>query len=220
MATTAVPHGLKRITDRTVRYVRENEKAITFAEFLEMYGPKDYVELVKGAVVEKAMVQWDHEQLQSWLVAVLRFYVDENKLGAVAGSRTAVQISMHGGRLPDFLFIRRERLDIVEQKAIYGPPDLVIELRSPSNTGSDIVALESDYCSIGVPEIVFIDQAKRQVRVIRKRGDKYQENILTQGVIHLESVEGFWLRTEWLFEAPRITVPEALAEINRGTGKD
>ena len=41
----------------------------------------------------------------------------------------------------------------MQQKAIYGAPDLMLEVISPNDRPSDIMALEIDYRAIGVPEI-------------------------------------------------------------------
>jgi Uma2 family endonuclease len=76
-------------------------RPLTFAEFLEQFGPKDDVELVDGVVVERNMVQLDHEKLVDWLRFVIGLYVRDGNLGIVLGSRTAVEINQFRGRLPD-----------------------------------------------------------------------------------------------------------------------
>src|SRR5437660_18206 len=104
------------------------------------------------------MVQLEHEKLLRWLSTVLDLFTEERGLGIVLGSRTGVEISTYRGRLPNLLFVRRDRMEIVREKAVYGAPDLVIEIISPGDGPSDIIALETDYRSIGVQEVVFLDQ--------------------------------------------------------------
>lgn len=191
----------EKVREETVKWV--GDRPLTFAEFLEMFGPKDLVELIDGAVVEKSMVQLDHEKLQGWLYVVLTLYVEARRLGIVLGSRTAVEIHQFRGRLPDLLFVRRERLAIVQQKAVYGAPDLVIEVVSANDHASDLIALETDYRGIGVTEIVFIDAPRKRVRVLRRRESDYVEEVLTTGALGLETLEGMRLETDWLFTEPR-----------------
>ncbi len=124
------------------------------------------------------------------------------RLGIVLGSRTAVQITEHRGRLPDIVFVREERAGIVQEKGIYGAPDLVVEIVSPGDQAAHIVALEADYRSIGVAEIWFINQVQEQVRVLRKQERGYTEQIFGEGVLQSEVVEGFWLEVAWLFATP------------------
>ena len=143
-----------------------------------------------------------HEDLNTWLISVLRAYARANDLGIVRGSRTAVQITQHRGRLPDVVFVRKERAGIVQEKGIYGTPDLIIEILSPGDKASDVVALEVDYRSIGTAEIWFIDQAQKQVRVLRRGEEGYTEQVLTEGPLQSEVVKGFRLAVTWLFARP------------------
>jgi hypothetical protein len=80
----------EKVYEETVKWV--GDRPLTFAEFLEMFGPKDLVELIDGAVVEKSMVQLDHEKLVHWLDRVIGLSVEARQLGIVLGSRTAVEI--------------------------------------------------------------------------------------------------------------------------------
>lgn len=180
------------------RVVRFSGRPITFEAFLELSGSTD-LELVDGVIVEQMAAQLDHAKLFAWLFWILHGYVKQKGLGIVLGSRTAVEIGTFGGRLPDILFVRQERMDIVRPKAVYGAPDLVIEIVSPNDRPSDIIALEVDYRSIEVGEIWFIDQLKRRVRALRKQAEGYAEIELTAGTLRSEAVTGFALQVEWLF---------------------
>jgi len=185
-------------------------RPITFAEFLELTGLPKHVELIDGVVVEKMAVQLDHEKLLVWLLTILNQYIEDHNLGILLGSRTAVEISQYRGRLPDLLFVKRERMQIVQQKAVFGAPDLTIEIVSPGDRRADRIALEADYRSLKVAEIVFIDQRKKRIRVLRLRGNDYEETTLTTGSLQLESIAGVSLELDWLLSEPRPTARETL----------
>jgi Uma2 family endonuclease len=187
-------------------------KPLTFDEFLDKFGPKDFVELVDGVVVEKTMVQLDHERLQGWLFVLLKKYVERAQLGEILGSRSAVKISEFRGRLPDLFFVSTPRREIVTQKATIGPPDMTIEIVSPGDRPSDRIALEVDYTTIGVREIIFIDQRRRRVRVLRLREGGYQEEVLLDGALKIASLGGIELQLDWLFDEPR---PDEIELLNR-----
>jgi Uma2 family endonuclease len=191
----------EKVHEETVKWV--GPRPLTFEQFLEQIGPKDDVELVDGVVVERKMVQLDHEKLVDWLRFVMGLYVRARHMGIVLGSRTAVEINQFRGRLPDLLFVRQDRIEIVQQKAIYGAPDLIVEVISPNDRPSDTIALETDYRAIGVAEIVFIDQRKHRVRVLRKQESEYVEEVVAAGALTLESLAGLPLELEWLFVEPR-----------------
>src|SRR5438876_88518 len=73
----------EKVREETVKWVWD--RPLTFAEFLDMFGPEDQVELIDGVVVERSMVQLDHEKLRAWLDRVLGLYVEERSLGTVLG---------------------------------------------------------------------------------------------------------------------------------------
>lgn len=192
--------------------VQYAEQPIPFERFLDLTYDTG-IELINGVLVEKPMVQLTHEKLLLWLLTMLHLFTRQRDLGVVFGSRTAVEINAFGGRLPDLLFVRKERSSILQERAVYGAPDLVIELVSPNDRPSGLIALETDYRSIGVPEIVFIDQQKKRVRVIRKRDDDYEETILTEGTLSLESIAGFHIEIAWLWQDPRPNEMETVVNL-------
>ena len=201
---------LETVEEAEARIVRFAARPIDFETFLDL-NINDELELRSGVMVKKMAAQLEHERLFVWLLWLLYGYVKQKDLGTVLGSRSTVRIDRYHGRLPDVLFVRKENQAIVQQRAIYGTPDLVIELVSPGDRASHLIELETDYDSIGVPEVVFVDQQQRQVRVLRRRGETYAESVLTTGEFALESVPGFVLQVEWLFADPR---PDELNILN------
>jgi Uma2 family endonuclease len=188
-------------------------RPLTFEEFVRLFGEDDDIELVDGMVVQRVAARDIHEDLQGWLSFVLRGYAEAKGLGIVRGSRTAVKITEHRGRLPDIVFVRKENAHIVQEDGIFGTPDLVVEIWSPGDRLSDMLAKEADYKSIGVLEIWFVDQQRRQVRVLRKGKEGYEEKVMKRGVLRSEVVEGFWVNVEWLFKKPLPNVIDALQKI-------
>ena len=190
-------------------------RPMTFEEFVALFGEDEDVELIDGVAVRRMAARDPREDLFGWLYVILRAYVDTQGLGVVRGSHTAVQITPYRGRLPDIVFVRQERAGIVQEKGIYGAPDLIIEIVSPGDRPADLVALEADYRSVGVPEIWFVDQEKQQIRVLCKREEDYAEQLLQQGVMRSEVVEGFWLDVTWLFIPPLPGELEILMQLLR-----
>jgi Uma2 family endonuclease len=190
-------------------------RPMTFEEFVRLFGEDDDVELVDGMVVQRVAARDIHEDLQGWLLLIMRGYISAKGLGIVRGSRTAVKITEHRGRLPDIVFVRKENAHIVQEDGIFGTPDLVVEIWSPGDRLSDMLAKEADYKSIGVLEIWFVDQQRRQVRVLRKGREGYEEKVMKKGVLRSEVVEGFWVKVEWLFKKP---LPNELETLQRLLG--
>jgi len=165
----------EKVLDETVKWV--GPLPLSFAEFLEMFGPKDLVELIDCAVVEKRMVQLDHEKLLGWLYVVLSLYVEARQRGIVLGSRTAMEIHQFRGRLPDLLFVRQERMAIVQQKAVYGGPDLVIEVLSDTTRETDSPGGDKfgHYEQSGVPHYWLVDPDAQTVTQYVPEGGHFVE---------------------------------------------
>jgi len=197
--------------EEDARTVRLGDGPITFEEFLTMADPKTWIELVDGMLVEKPTVQYEHEKLEVWIVTVLNGYVKNLGLGEVLGSRSAVRINDFGARLPDIFFVRNEREASIQRMATMVAPDLVLEIVSPSDRRSHLIALEADYRSVGVREILFIDQQRKRIRLLRKRDEAYEATELTDGTWRSETVEGFAVEVAWLLNDPR---PDELTTLN------
>jgi Uma2 family endonuclease len=206
---------LETAREKSERTVLVAARPVTFEEFLQITGEDDAIELIDGVMVERMAAQLDHERLFVWMLRLMGDYVEARQLGIVLGSRTTVEINAFRGRLPDLLYVRNERLAIVQEKAVYGAPDLVVEIVSPGDQPSDLIALETDYRNIGAAEIWFIDRQRKQVLALRKRDGDYEREMLTEGVLRSEAVEGFRLSVEWLLEENPPPVSEALQQIGR-----
>jgi Uma2 family endonuclease len=124
-----------------------------------------------------------------------------------------MRISDFRGRLPDIFFVRRENESIIQPRGVFGVPDVVIETRSPGDRKAHLLALETDYRTLGVPEIAFIDLAKRQVRLLQKAVDSYTESTLTEGELEFTAIPGLAIRLEWIFDEPRPDELELLTSI-------
>lgn len=207
MGRTAVK--LKRDTERRVTWSRNSP--ITFTEYVDMAQPDEFYELVDGALEEMTLVQFDHEKLQIWLQTLLHLHVSRHDLGVVLGSRTPVEISEYCGRMPDILFVQKSRQHIVQQKAVYGPPDLVVELVSPNDRKAKLLARELDFRSIGVKEILFVHLPDQYVRYIQVRDEAYFVNESPSDPVILESLGGLRLEASWILKEPRPSVDSVLA---------
>jgi Uma2 family endonuclease len=198
----ALPLTRERLEEPVAQYVYP--RPLTFDEWLETGEYDTITDLVNGNLVEQPMVQLEHEKLNLWLLVVLVQYARRAELGTVLGTRSPVRINQFGGRLPDLFFMRREREHLITSKATLGPPDLVMELVSPNDRRADINATEADYRTVGVDEIVYIDQPRRRVRILRKSDAGYEEETLSNSQpLTLRSLGGLTLQWDWLFVEPR-----------------
>ena len=203
--------------ERFERTVYVADGPIDFATWLDLSHAVDS-DLIQGVIVQKMAAQYPHEWIYMWLSRVVGDFVEAQNLGKILGSRMAVKISNTGGRLPDLVFVRADNLGIIQKDAIYGVPDLVIEIVSENDRPAHLITLENDYRTLGVSEIVFIDPRKKRVRVVTKTDAEYDDTVLTMGQLTFASVPGFAIEVEWLFADDKPVVHHIVAKLLASAG--
>lgn len=83
---------------------------------------------------------------------------------------------------PDLIFISKENLRIISTRGIEGPPDIVIEILSPSNVFSDRNTKKKAYQSFGVKEYWIVDPGNKTLEI-------YLSNQKNPDVPHVYIVE-------------------------------
>ena len=67
---------------------------------------------------------------------------------------------------PDMLFVSEDRRGIIALRGCEGPPDLVVEVLSPSNTAHDLETKRELYARFGIPEYLMLDSDAETVRAL------------------------------------------------------
>ena len=86
-------------------------------------------------------------------------------LGITLFSPVDVYLGEEDAYQPDMIFISKQRQEIVKQDGIYGAPDLVVEILSPSTAYYDIKKKFKVYERCGVKEYWIVDPEMKGVDV-------------------------------------------------------
>jgi Uma2 family endonuclease len=152
---------------------------MTAAEFLKKYGGYSGVELVRGRVVwagqssrpgneESRMAKFRHGVFCNNAAHLITEFVRSNNLGRVAVNDSFVPTAEDTVRGADVLFVSYTRVPKGEApEDLPGPPELVIEVRSPSDRWTDVVAKMLEYIAAGVTVVVILDPKTRSASVFR-----------------------------------------------------
>ena len=95
-------------------------------------------------------------------------YVEQSQCGEVFGSSVDTILAKHDVAVPDLQFISEQRLSIVREKNIQGPPDLVLEILSPSTRRKDLGVKLERYEQLGVLEYWILDPDRDEARIYRR----------------------------------------------------
>jgi Uma2 family endonuclease len=92
-------------------------------------------------------------------------FAEENDLGKVFPGPFDVLFAEGDYVEPDVVFVRTGRLDLVSSRGVEGPPDLVVEVLSPSTVDRDRGIKLERYRLFGVAEYWVVDPDEQSVEV-------------------------------------------------------
>jgi Uma2 family endonuclease len=142
---------------------------MTVEEFFKLHGSESNVELVRGQIVRYPMPGVRHGVICLNAGAVVRDFVRANKLGRVTGNDTLIRISVDTTRGADVCYVSYGKLPpgLSPEGVLEVAPELVIEVRSPSDLWTDALGKVLDYLRIGVPVVVILDPKTESASVFR-----------------------------------------------------
>jgi Uma2 family endonuclease len=144
---------------------------MTGAEFLAKHGHESNVELVMGRVVRYPMPGGRHGEVSNKASFHLSQFVFQHGLGRVMSNDTFTQIRSDPDtyRGADVCFLSYSRLP-KEQDTPDGPipaPELVIEVKSPTDRVNQLSAKANEYLDTGVTAVVLLIPETRVAAVFR-----------------------------------------------------
>ncbi len=131
------------------------------------------LELVDGEVAVSPSPIPDHSYIVQKLALILGQYVDANDLGELYADVDTL-FGPHDVRRPDLLFFQKSRLHLIGEKAMEGPPDLCVEIISPSSGAIDRRDKYALYEAGGVAYYWIIDPQQRSAEAYRLVDGRYE----------------------------------------------
>lgn len=149
----------------------------TYEDYLLTPDDRRY-ELIGGDLLLTPAPTPYHQQVALNLGDALLHLVRELGLGRVYIAPCDVVLSRYDVVQPDIFFIRADRLSIIGEKNIQGPPDLVVEILSPVTEERDREMKAKLYLRSGVREMWIADPAARTVEVLSNAGTEWRRQAL------------------------------------------
>ncbi len=166
-----------------------DKQLFTAAQFFDLPNPSDgsKLELVRGEVVAMPGPGFEHGEVQGNAYFAIKQYLQANKIGrVVVESGTITERGPDTVRGPDVSYYSKERLPLGHRVVKYHdqPPDLCVEVVSPSNTPGRMLEKVREYFFAGVRMVWVVDPAYRSVTVLTAPDEGhtyYADSILTGG---------------------------------------
>lgn len=166
--------------------------------------PEDHLrrELLDGELFVTASPVPRHQRIVVRLVRALDDYAREHG-GEVLPAPLDVYLSHTNVVAPDLLFVLKEHLGRFDERKFVGPPDVVIEISSPSTRRIDLGKKRDIYERFAVPEYWFVDLRREVVEVRRLVEERFGvPRVLVPGeVLSSPNLPGFELAIADLLDA-------------------
>jgi Uma2 family endonuclease len=145
---------------------------MTAAEFLRDYGQATGVELVHGKLVRLPMPGARHGKVGMKAGFLITRHVEDHGLGHVFGLDTYIRTrhDPDGYRGADVSFVPYDRLprNAVPEGPLEIPPDLVVEVKSPTDRWKAIRKKTEEYLEAGVKVVMVLDPELESAGVFRE----------------------------------------------------
>jgi Uma2 family endonuclease len=204
------------LTDEMIQRAAPKRK-VSFEEYIEWLDEDTRAEWVDGEIeLMPSPASFGHQDLGSFLEAVLRIYIEVKNLGALVRAPYVMKMAaISRGREPDLIFVRRDRERLITRNYLNGPADLAIEIISPESKERDTEIKFAEYESAGVGEYWMLDPDYQKAEFYQLSADgRYHRMMIgPDGIYHSKAIAGFWLKIDWLWQSPAPAALDILREL-------
>ncbi len=159
--------------------MKVKEKVWTYRDYLELNDDKRY-EVINGRLYEMPAPTVFHQRILNALNLLIYMFSKRNKVGEVFISPVDVILSETSIVQPDLVFISKENKDIVKDR-IYGSPDLVVEIVSPTSYYRDRYEKFRIYEEAGIKEYWLVYPGEKAIEVWVLKEGKYELYSIASG---------------------------------------
>ena len=146
---------------------------LTYEDYVGLPNDGKRYEILDGELFVTPAPALLHQRVSRNLERLLDRHVVEHALGEILHAPIDLILSPTTIAQPDILFIRAGR-DITTTRAVEAPPDLVVEIVSPSSLRQDRVTKAALYARFGVLHYWIVDPEARQFDVYELDGAAYR----------------------------------------------
>jgi Uma2 family endonuclease len=170
-------------------------------EDLQRFDETERYEIYDGKLIPMSpSPSFYHQELSNRLAFLITLFLQQNPIGRLVAAPMDVIFSNDNLVQPDLLFIAHENAGIIKGR-VFGPPDLAVEILSPSSIQRDRYQKLEQYARFGVKEYWIIDPASRSIDVLTLRDGRYMlhTSAVETGTVSSLVLSGFTLEVAQFF---------------------
>ena len=152
--------------------VEKPAKRWTYEEYYKLEDDQRY-EIINGELLMAPAPDLWHQDWVGNLFALLRVHVKKHGLGRLFVAPVDVVLDAENTVEPDLVFVATSNAGILQKRAIFGAPDLLVEIVSPSSVRRDRYQKKDLYARFGVKEYWIGDAANQSLEILTLKDGQY-----------------------------------------------
>ena len=153
--------------------VAQQTKRWTYEEYSRLDDERRYENIDGELLMAPAPDTW-HQEWSRELFHVIDRHVRAGKTGKVFYAPLDVVLDPENIVQPDIIFVAAANLGIIQRPAVFGVPDVVVELISPSSVRRDRYEKRDLYARFGVKEYWIGDPANKALEILTLKDSRYE----------------------------------------------
>lgn len=161
--------------------IPEGKIVLTYEEYCLLPDDRNRYEIFDGELSATPAPRIKHQRASSRLNVIISSHIIPRQLGEIFAAPTDVILAPTTVVQPDLVFVANDRRHIVTERAIEGPPTLVIEILSPTTSHTDRVTKAQLYARFGVPHYWLLDTDQQVLEAYELNDGEYKLAAKAQG---------------------------------------
>jgi Uma2 family endonuclease len=138
------------------------------------WGEDVHCEILNGELFMSPTPSFYHQEISGNLYTDMHDFVKAHRLGRIVTAPQDTRLGKFNLLQPDILFISKDNKDVKIEVTVVGPPDLVVEIVSPTSIRRDYHKKKDIYEEFKVKEYWIVDPANKSVEVFTLKNDIYE----------------------------------------------
>ena len=157
----------------------ELKQKLDYSDYAQFPSDGNRYELMEGELYVTPAPSPQHQRISKRLQRQLEMYFEQRSLGEVFNAPIDVILTFHDVNQPDLVVVTNRQQ--ISQRAIEGPPALVVEILSPSTRQTDLTVKSRRYAALGIPHYWIVDPEARRLVCYRADRGAYSSVVEAEG---------------------------------------
>lgn len=153
--------------------VEKLAKRWTYEEYCRL-DDDQRLEIIEGSLLMAPAPDTWHQDWSRKLFRIIDRHLTRHQLGELYYAPIDVVLDPENIVQPDLVYVSAAKAGIVQRRAVFGTPELLIELVSPSSVRRDRYDKKELYARFGVEEYWIGDPANASLEVLTLRTGRYE----------------------------------------------